>query len=130
MILVPQPFLFVLSQNVLDSYGTVGHIIAPFSDSRKPQKPVIYTKSHSEEIAAIGHISCKEIAITAKTIVHVAYVTALWFFLMKLPFILCKKVAHKCVQNQSTGGTSRPQQLLMPREGLQVPYFSQVRINS
>jgi len=80
MILGPQPFLFVLSQNLLDSCGTVSHIIAPFSDSRKSQKPVIYAKSHSEEIEAIGHISCKEIAITVKTIVLVAYVTALCVF--------------------------------------------------
>jgi len=79
-ILGPQPFLILFSQNVLDSCGTVGHLIAPFSNSRKPQKPVIYTKNHSEVIAAMCHISCNEIAITVKTTVRAAYVTALCVF--------------------------------------------------
>lgn len=91
MISGPQSYLFVFSQYVLDRCGTVGHIVAPFSDSRKPQKPVIYTKHHSEEMAAIGHISCNEITITAKTTIRAAYITALcvFFLLMKLPFVLC-----------------------------------------
>jgi len=77
---------------MLDNCGAVGHIIAPFSDSRKPQKPVIYTKNHSEEMEVIGHIRCSEIAVTVKTTVRAAYVTTLGvFFFMKLPFVLCNR---------------------------------------
>jgi hypothetical protein len=65
---------------------TVGHTIAPLSDSRsqnrKPQTPVIYeyTKNNSEEMAAIGRIRFNEIAITVKTTVRAAYVTVLCVF--------------------------------------------------